>query len=153
MSWSTIFAATNLVAVAGWALLILAPRRAALLSAVLFVGVGLLALAYAAMFVALFGGMADPVRVAGAAPPDLADYSIAGLRALFMSDGGLVLGWTHYLALDLFTGLVIAREADARGWSRFAQAPVLLATFMAGPIGLLTWLVLRGRFGRPIRSA
>ena len=148
MSWAALFAVTNVVAVIAWALLILAPRRPLAMSAVLYLGVGLLALAYTAIFVALFGGLADPVRMAGAAQPNLTDYSIPGLRALFMSDGGLVLGWTHYLALDLFTGLVIAREGDARGWHRLAQAPVLLATFIAGPIGLLLWLALRNRFGR-----
>ena len=102
----------------------------------------------AAMFVGLFGGLADPTRVAGAAEPDLADYSIAGLRALFMSDGGIVLGWTHYLAFDLFVGLWIARDADAKGFSRIVQLPILFATLMAGPIGLLLWLIIRERRAR-----
>ena len=110
-------------------------------------------LAYAAMFVALFGGLADPVRVPGAAEPDYSDYSISGLRVLFMSDGGIVLGWTHYLAFDLFTGVWIARDADARGFSRLAQLPILFATLMAGPIGLLMWLVIRGlRAGQAARA-
>jgi hypothetical protein len=148
VTWSALFGLTNIIALVGWLVLILLPRRPFTLSAVLYLGAGLLALAYTAMFVALFGGLVDPVRVAGASAPDLTDYSIGGLRALFMSDGGIVFGWTHYLALDLFTGLVIAREADARGWGRVAQAPVLLATFIAGPIGLLLWLLLRNRFGR-----
>jgi hypothetical protein len=91
----------------------------------------------------LFGGLADPHRVAGAPPPDLMDYSVPGLRALFMSDGGIVLGWTHYLAFDLFTGLWIARDADRRGVSRGAQLPFLFATLMAGPIGLGAWLAAR----------
>ena len=37
----------------------------------------------------------------------------------------------------------IARDADAKGVSRFIQAPILIATFMAGPLGLLIWLALR----------
>ena len=94
--------------------------------------------------------MTDPARVAGAAVPDLTDYSIAGLRALFMSDGGIVLGWTHYLALDLFVGLWIGRDADAKGFSRLAQVPVLFATLMAGPIGLLVWLAVRERRARAV---
>lgn len=148
MGWDTIFWLTNGVAAAAWLVLIVLPRRTSVLSMILFVGIGLLTLAYALIFIALFGGLADPVRIAGAPDVSLLDYSVAGLRALFMSDGGLVLGWTHYLALDLFTGLVIAREADGRGWSRVAQAPILLATFIAGPIGLLLWLLFRGRSGR-----
>lgn len=148
MSWPAIFVATNAIALAGWAALVFLPRRPAVHSLILYAGVAILCLAYAAMFVALFGGLADPGRVAGAVEPDLTDYSIEGLRALFMSDGGIVLGWTHYLAFDLFVGLWIGRDADAKGFSRLAQLPVLFLTLMVGPIGLLTWLLVRERRAR-----
>jgi hypothetical protein len=55
----------------------------------------------------------------------------------------VTVGWTHYLALDLFTGLWIARDADAKKFPRLMQAPVLLLTFIAGPVGLLLWLCIR----------
>jgi len=132
----------------GWAALFLLPRRPAVHSLILYAGVGALCLAYLAMFVALFGGLADPVRMAGQGEPDLLDYSIGGVRGLFMSDGGTVLGWTHYLAFDLFVGLWISRDANAKGFSRLVQAPVLFLTLMAGPIGLLVWLILRERRAR-----
>ena len=67
-----------------------------------------------------------------------------------MSDGGIVLGWTHYLAFDLFVGLWIARDADAKGFSRLVQLPILFFTLMAGPIGLLLWLVIRERRARAV---
>ncbi len=148
--WPALFAATNAVALAGWAILILAPRRPALLSAVLYLGVALLCLAYAGIFIALIGGLVDPVRVAGAAPANLRDYSIPGIRALFQSAGGIVLGWTHYLAFDLFTGLWIARDADHKDFGRLAQAAVLLLTLLAGPLGLLVWLAVRERRARSL---
>jgi hypothetical protein len=141
--WQTLFGITNLVALGGWAILLLAPRRPLLLTIVLYLGVGLLCLIYAALFVMLIGGLVDPGRVAGAPAQDLSDYSISGIRALFQSDGGIVLGWTHYLAFDLFTGLWIARDADAKSVGRLVQAPILVATFFAGPIGLLAWLAVR----------
>jgi hypothetical protein len=119
------------------------PRRPAVLSLILYAAVALLCLAYAAMIAALVLGGADPGRAAGAGAADLADYSIGGIRALFMSDAGIVIGWTHYLAFDLFVGLWIARDADAKGFGRLAQLPVLFLTLMAGPIGLLTWLAVR----------
>ena len=50
--------------------------------------------------------------------------------------------WTHYLALDLFAGLWIAEDADARRIGRVVQAPVLLLTFLAGPAGLFLHLLL-----------
>ena len=146
--WATLFTLTNAVALIGWAALAFLPRRPAVHSLVMYAGVAMLCLAYAAMFIALFGGFADPARVAGAGEPDLTDYSVEGLRALFMSDGGIVLGWTHYLAFDLFVGLWIARDADNKGFSRLAQLPFLFLTLMAGPIGLLLWLMLRERRAR-----
>ena len=75
---------------------------------------------------------------------------IEEVRALFMCDGGVVIGWTHYLAFDLFTGMWIARDADAKGFSRVAQIPFLAATFIAGPVGLLSWLAVRERRARAI---
>ena len=138
--WDTLFELTNVIALLAWAALVLGPRRPLLLTLVLYAGVGLLCLIYTAIFVSLLAGWADPVRD-GAAPA--LDYSVKGLRAFFMSDGGIVVGWTHYLALDLFTGLWIARDGDAKRIGRFVQAPILFATFMAGPLGLLIWLIVR----------
>ena len=105
-------------------------------------------LAVPVLLVSLIGRLVDPGAVAGAAPFVPSDYSIEGLRKLFMTDGGLVTGWTHYLAFDLFVGLWIARDADAKGFSRLVQAPILLLIFLAGPIGLVLWLVIRERRAR-----
>jgi hypothetical protein len=148
MPWSAIFAFANVIAFAGWAMLAFLPRRPAVHSIILFAGVGLLCLTYTVMFIALFGGLADPVRMAGASPSDLSDYTLSGLRNLFMSDGGITLGWTHYLAFDLFVGLWVARDADAKGFSRWVQLPILFCVLMAGPIGLLIWLIVRERRAR-----
>lgn len=65
------------------------------------------------------------------------------MRAIFASDVGVVIGWTHYLAFDLFVGLWIARDADGKSISRYVQAPILLATLFAGPVGLGIWLLVR----------
>nr|WP_295370582.1 abscisic acid-deficient protein Aba4 family protein [uncultured Sphingosinicella sp.] len=148
MSWQSIFAATNGIALIGWLLLLLAPRRPLTLSLVLYAAVGLLCLIYAVLLFALIGGAIDPVRAPGAEAASLTDYSVRGLRAMFASDGAITVGWTHYLALDLFTGLWIARDADGKGVARFLQAPVLLVTYMAGPLGLLIWLVAREPLAR-----
>lgn len=157
MSWAGLFGFTNLVAVIGWAMLLLLPRRPAVLSIVLFAGVGLLCLAYAAMFGALFFGGVDPGRVAGAPSAGLGtyleNYSIEGIRSLFMSDAGIVIGWTHYLAFDLFVGLWIARDGDGKGLSRWLQLPFLVLTFVAGPVGLLLWLIVRERRTRAFAKA
>lgn len=138
--WQSLFTLTNSIALIAWALLILIPRRPLVLTSVLYLGVALLCLIYTILIVALLAGWLDPVRD-GAAPAF--DYSVRGLRAFFMSEGGIVVGWTHYLALDLFTGLWIARDGDQKRIGRLVQAPILFATFMAGPLGLLIWLLVR----------
>lgn len=139
--WQPLFGVTNLAALLGWAVLLAGPRR--WLPVVRYAVVGFLCTIYVALFALLVGGFVDPVR---AGPePSLADYSVRGLRALFGSDGGIVLGWTHYLAFDLFVGCWIAEQADGRGVGRLTQAPVLLATFMAGPAGLLLWFIIQRR--------
>lgn len=140
--WDFLFAATNAVALLGWLALAALPRRQTVLAAVLWAGVALLCAAYAAMFVGLMGGLVDPVRDGAGAPPPF-EYTVDGLKAVFASKGAIVLGWTHYLAFDLFTGLWISRDAEQRRIGRLVQLPVLFATFMAGPIGLLTWLLIR----------
>ena len=69
--------------------------------------------------------------------------SIDGVRTLFSSDIGMIIGWTHYLVFDLFVGAWEARDAQRRGFSHWLLTPCLLLTFMLGPVGLLLYLVLR----------
>ncbi len=145
MNWDTAFALVNAVALAGWLALILGPRRPVVLAAVLYGAIGLLCLAYGALVGGLLSGVLDPLRDAGNPAADPTDYSVAGLRDLFDSPGAIVVGWTHYLALDLLAGWWIAGQADTARVSRLVQAPVLLVTFLAGPLGVLAWLVLRVR--------
>ncbi len=144
MNWDLAFGLTNAVALLGWVILAVVPRKPLALSAVLYLGVGLLCFAYFALVAASLGGLVDQGRLPGTPEPNLLDYSIAGLRPLFMSDAGIVIGWTHYLAFDLFVGLWIARDVDAKGVGRIVQLPFLFLTLMAGPIGLLLWLGFRG---------
>ena len=149
MNWDLIFSLTNAVAMLGWVMLAVLPRKPLVLSSVLYLGVGLLCLTYFLLFVAFLVGPAELTRLPGSLEPNLPEYSIDGIRALFMSDGGIVVGWTHYLAFDLFVGLWIARDADAKGVGRLVQLPFLFATLMVGPIGLLAWLAFRGLRSRP----
>jgi hypothetical protein len=138
IDWGAIFGMVNLLALIAWAALILLPRWPALLSGLLYLGVGLLCLIYAA---GLIGAVSGLIPNPGGGGVDF--NSIAGVRAIFASDAGVTIGWTHYLAFDLFVGLWIARDGDAKNISRLIQAPILLATFVAGPLGLGLWLLLR----------
>ncbi|MBA4049319.1 MAG: DUF4281 domain-containing protein [Sphingomonas sp.] len=142
MNWGATFQVVNSAALLLWLVLILAPRPAGMIGGLRVIGAGGLSLFYVGLVaIALTIGFGEP---RGAAP----DFStIAGVRAIFASDGGVVAGWTHYLALDLFAGLWIAQDADARRIGRLVQAPVLLLTFFAGPAGLFLHLLLTRGFG------
>ena len=132
MTAASVFSLASSTAMAGWLLLILAPRWGALIAFIRFVLIGALSLTYAVLVFVYF------FRVEGGG-----FGSIAEVRALFMSDPVLVAGWVHYLAFDLFIGTWIAVEADKRGWNRLLQAPILVATFMFGPVGLLLFYITR----------
>ncbi|MBH5323033.1 ABA4-like family protein [Aurantiacibacter sediminis] len=147
MSWDTIFQLANGWAFLMWIVLIFLPRKPFPLAVVFYAGVGLLCLAYASLMALLLTGTIDPVPVADSEGGGNFT-SIEGVRALFASDGGIVIGWIHYLAFDLFAGLWIAKDADSKGFSRILQAPILALTFVAGPAGLLIWFIIRERRAR-----
>ena len=128
--WTALFAATNLLALAAWTILIFLPRRPAAMAAVLYLGVGLLSLGYAVLLILLVTG----VVAGGVDPAALDEFSLKAIRSVFASDAAMVLGWMHYLAFDLFVGLWIARDADAKRFSRLAQAaaPVSVRTIFSG---------------------
>ena len=69
--------------------------------------------------------------------------TISAVRALFSTDMGILVGWTHYLLFDLFVGAWEARDARRRGFHHGLLIPCLFFTFMAGPLGLLLYVILR----------
>ncbi len=133
MSFEQGFSLASTAAMAGWLVLLLLPRRPFLLRLLRIGLVGLLSTAYAVLIMVYF------FRIEGGG-----FGSIAAVRQLFLSDGGLLAGWIHYLAFDLFVGLWIAERADRAGLGRLLQAPILAATFLFGPIGLLMFYATRG---------
>lgn len=139
MTWESLFGMANTLAMLGWAALILLPRWQILRRALRDGLVTLLAVAYVTLILGYFfqieGGGFD---------------SIATVRTLFASDPVLLAGWFHYLAFDLFVGIWIAGRADEIALSRFLQAPILVATLMFGPLGLLLFYAALSarRFGQ-----
>jgi hypothetical protein len=135
--WATIFTAANLVALVAWVGLIFLPRWPVMLSGILYLVVGGLCALYTVLFVSAVTGIIPPGNGG-------ADFTtIEGVRSIFASDIGVLIGWTHYLAFDLFVGVWIARDADAKFFARWIQAPILFLTFFCGPVGLLIWLLVR----------
>ena len=79
----------------------------------------------------------------GSASEDGGFGSLAEVKALFGVDALLLAGWIHYLAFDLFVGAWIVRDAQKEWISHWLVLPCLFFTLMAGPFGLLLYLVLR----------
>ena len=146
MNWDMIFGFANAWALLGWVILALAPKREIIVPLVFFEGSVFLACLYAGLIIPLMAGW---ISDGGPVGRPLADFStLAGVMALFDSPGGATIGWIHYLAFDLFVGIWIARNADAHKISRWFQIPILFFTLMAGPIGLLLYLLLRQLIGK-----
>lgn len=145
MSPEQVFSIVNFAALPGWAALALAPLRRDLAVLAARVVVAALAAVYLA---ALVGGMlgvgADSGRPAG-----MPDYTtLAGVVALLGNPFGATIGWTHFLAFDLFVGAWQVEIAGRRNIPHWMVLPCLALTFMFGPIGLLAFfgvLALRRR--------
>jgi hypothetical protein len=141
MAPDVLFNYANLLAMAGWIILIFLPRRwPALFWIPQFWIPGVLALGYSGLILANFG------------TTDGGFGSISDVRALFASDAVLLAGWFHYLAFDLFIGAWIARRADEAGVHRLIQAPILAATFMFGPMGLVLFFLTRAGIAAFVRA-
>ena len=132
MPAESLFSAANMLAVAGWLALLVAPR--ARLANRTLAGTAIPVL-LAALYVALLA-----LRLPGAQG---GFGSLAGVAALFADDWLLLAGWVHYLAFDLFIGAWICRRAAADGMSPWLARLCLPPTFLVGPAGLLLFLGLR----------
>ena len=151
MPWEAIFNYANLYALVCWAVLAFAPKRETLIAPLFYAGVGLLAASYAVLIVGLLSGQIDGGTGSTGASPNFT--TLAGVQALFDTQGGASIGWIHYLAFDLFVGIWVARNADRHGYLRIVQIPILFFVLIAGPLGLILYLGLRLTCkGRPENS-
>ena len=62
---------------------------------------------------------------------------------LFTSPTAVLGGWIHYLVFDLFVGAWIVRDARRESINHWLTVPLLFITLMAGPAGLMLYLLLR----------
>ena len=132
MNPETIFSLLNLLALIGWLLLIVLPRWR---WTVRVVQSGAVSLVFAAVYLVLI-----LVSLPG---PEGGFSSLAGVRRLFENDYALTAGWAHYLAFDLFVGSWILGDSQKYRISHWLVIPCLFLAFMLGPVGLLTYYLLR----------
>lgn len=141
MSDAALFQLASAVPLLGWAALLAAPLNRPLAVAAARVA----AVVLAAGYVVLLGwrlltapGGFDPATFS----------TLPGLARAFSNPAVMLVGWTHYLAFDLWTGAWEAEEAHRRGVPHALVVPCLLLTFLAGPAGLVAFLLVRAPFRR-----
>ena len=132
MALEAIFSLCSLVAMAGWLVLLAAPLARPRLILVARIASLILCAAY---LVQLFT-ITQPVEGASFS-------TLAGVAALFSLPGNVMLGWTHYLAFDLFIGAWEIEDSNRVGIAHGAMIVPLVLTFLFGPIGLLTYFAIR----------
>lgn len=69
--------------------------------------------------------------------------SLAQVLIFFQSPYAALAGWIHYLAFDLFIGAWEVRDSHRRKINHLFIVPCLVLTFLAGPVGLLLYFVVR----------
>jgi hypothetical protein len=131
MTAEQLFSILNLIAVAGWLMLIILPRVRWTSTVVPVVLPSVFAVVYVMLIAATLtrseGGFS----------------SLASVRTLFDNPWLLLAGWTHYLAFDLFVGGWEVRDAQRHGIPHLLVVPALVLTFLFGPAGLLLYLAIR----------
>lgn len=126
MSPEVLFSHASTAAMVGWGMLILGPRRLGWFNLIplWFIPAGL-SLVYGLIVLTRFAGIGGGFD------------SLASVATLMSNEWGLLAGWVHFLAFDLFIGAVMALRMDRSGVGRLVQAPILFAIFMLGPLGFL----------------
>jgi len=134
----SIFSLCGVAAMIGWVGLVLLPRSPLVVNVVARLVIpGLIGLVYITLMIGNIGQ----------APADGGFGSLAEVKQLFTVDALLLGGWVHYLAFDLFVGSWEVSDAQKRSVHHLLVIPCLLATFMAGPAGLVLYLLIRTAVG------
>jgi hypothetical protein len=141
MLYQTAFTLLNLAVVPAWLMLLVAPRWQ--MTRTLIHGG-----TYPAIYCVIYAVFLFNHLFLGVASPDASFSSLEGVMGLFDHPNGILLGWTHYLAFDLFVGAWIGRDALRRGITHWLSVPGLVLTFLLGPVGLLVYLATRALQGK-----
>lgn len=127
-----VFNISNFLALVGWLMLLMFPASRFVRVTIISGGLILVfALCYLGLILVHF-------------PIGETDFSsLAGVMKLFENKDMVAAGWLHYLAFDLLVGVWITLNARSHSFKHWWIIPSLFLTFMFGPIGLLSYFILR----------
>jgi hypothetical protein len=131
MTPDTLFSIANGIALLGWIALVVLYSKPQMPRIVIGSAVFLLCVAYLVLLVPGLGDM----------NPE-AFNTLGGVMQLFTQSEAVLVGWIHYLAFDLMTGVTIAVSGRRNGYNRWILMPGFFFTFMLGPVGLLFYIVM-----------
>ncbi|MFC5412707.1 ABA4-like family protein [Larkinella bovis] len=133
MTPDTVFQIVNALVLPQWILMMVAPRW----KPTDFLTKSLLIPALLAVFYIYY-------LFFGQSGLDLQSFStLEGIKTLFSQSDAVLAGWIHYLAFDLTVGCWMMRNSHRRGIPHGALVLCLIFTFLAGPVGLLLYLIIR----------
>jgi hypothetical protein len=135
-SLSTIFSGSSATAMLGWVLLFFVPQWQYTDVTILSV----IAIALALIYTFLIFIKKDE---AGIKYPKGNFSSLHGVVNLFKNPRAVLAGWIHYLAFDLLIGLMIKNEAQELAINHWYILPCLFLTLMFGPLGYLSFFILK----------
>lgn len=131
MNWEFAFTIANISVLPAWFLLLVFPKSEAAKTVVYsWLYPILLGLVYLALTIYSIGG-------------DGGMDTLENLKTSFQRSEVLLLGWVHYLVFDLFIGAWISRDSLKNEVSQIFVKPCLILTLFAGPIGLLSYAIVR----------
>ena len=73
-----------------------------------------------------------------------------GLYSMFANEYLLLIFWLHFLAISLFAGTWIARDARKYFIPKIITIPSLVLTYFTGPVGLVIYWFFRIFFAKKI---
>ena len=73
-----------------------------------------------------------------------------GLYSMFANENLLLIFWLHFLAISLFAGAWIVRDARKYLIPKIITIPSLILTYFSGPVGLVIYWFFRIFFAKKI---
>lgn len=131
LSASQVFTYSNLLILPAWALLIFAPRWRWTRVIAAYVTPALLSLLWLSIVLVRF------------APVGGGFGSLEQVTDMLVDPWFVLAGWEHAIIFDLFVGAWATRDAQRLGIGHAYVIPCLILMFLAGPIGLLAYFVVR----------
>lgn len=134
MTASGLFSALNILALAGWIIMIAGVllSRPFLRDSVAGTWIPvILSTAYAALIIFFFGQSEGGFD------------TLDNVQRLFTNPWVALGGWVHYLAFDMFMGSRIARQTAEFGLPRWILIGLLPLTFLFGPMGYLAFEAIK----------